>query len=485
MSSSTTGLRLQLPAGWIEGAHCQDEVITSLPTVRAFKNIPYAAVPGDERRWLPPQAVEPWAGTRACIDFGSIAVQAAPPGESGHAGAFDCLSLNVWCPPSGNGPYPVMVWIPGGGFMRGGAADALYDGRAMARQGIVFVSFNYRIGVEGFMHFDDASPNRGLQDQQAALQWVHENIALFGGDSSRVTLAGVSAGAGSITHLMGLPDCAPLFQRVILQSPSMQSHSLEDAQRIRHALAGVLGIAPTRQAVAQVPLADLTRALASFLGNEALKHQWGLRPQHYFPLRPVIDGQLLSAEPLQAIQKQLDLDLDFGLPRKPVLLGSNSEEMRFYLVPNGEIDRIDEARVRAFVDDIGLPLHRLREYQENYQEKMASASWGDVLSCIQSDYYYRLPVQALARQLIQADCPTFLYEFAWPSPLHGGRLGASHAMEIPFTLGNTGLPRAQAFIGAVPSEALAHDMHHRWVQFVCGQDMPNWSNTDTNLRIFK
>ena len=225
-----------------------------------------------------------------------------------------------------------MVWIPGGGFMRGGASDALYDGSAMARQGIVFVSINYRIGVDGFMHFDDATPNRGLQDQLAALRWVQEHIALFGGDPQRVTVAGVSAGAGALTHLMGLPVSNTLFQRVILQSPSMQSHSLEDAQRIREALAGVLGVLPTRQALAAVPLASLTRALASFVGNEALKKQWGLRPKNFFPVRPVIDGHMLHMEPLRAIEKHLSK----GAAPRAVLLGFNAEEMRFYLVPNGD-----------------------------------------------------------------------------------------------------------------------------------------------------
>jgi para-nitrobenzyl esterase len=306
---------------------------------------------------------------------------------------------------------------------------------------------------------------------------VQQHIALFGGDPMRVTLAGVSAGAGSISHLMGLPDCNALFHRVILQSPSLQSHTLEDAERVRCALAGVLNVPPTRQAISQVPLNLLTRALASFLGNEELKRRWGLRTRNYFPLRPVIDGEMLNDEPLQAIQQQFVNQA----PRRPVLLGCNAQEMRFYLVPNGEIDLIDEARVHAFLDDIGWSVQTLR----NYQDQMPDATMGDLLSCIQSDYYYRLPTQTLAQLLRQSNCPTWRYEFAWPSPLHGGRLGASHAMEIPFALGNTGLPRAQAFTGAVAPEGLARDMHQRWVRFVDGQEMSDWSNTDTELRIFQ
>ncbi len=365
--------------------------------------------------------------------------------------------------------------------MRGGASDALYDGSAMARQGIVFVSINYRLGVDGFMHFDDAAPNRGLQDQLAALSWVQEHIALFGGDPRRVTVAGVSAGAGAITHLMGLTASEALFERVILQSPSMQSHSLEDAQRIRHALAGVLGVAPTRQALAAVPLASLTRALASFMGNEVLKKQWGLRPRNYFPVRPVVDGHLIELEPLPAIEKRLRS----GGAKRKVLLGSNAEEMRFYLVPDGEIDRIDEARVQTFAEDIGWSPQILAQTLEDCRAVNPQASMGDALSRIQSDFFYGHPTLALEKLLHQANCPTFLYRFEWSSPLYGGRMGAAHAMEIPFVLGNTHSRRAQEFIGAVAPTALAHDMHSRWVRFVKGDDMPDWAGAAHRLRVFQ
>lgn len=365
--------------------------------------------------------------------------------------------------------------------MRGGASDALYDGSAMARQGIVFVSINYRLGVDGFMHFDDAAPNRGLQDQLAALHWVQEHIALFGGDPNRMTVAGVSAGAGAITHLMGLCGSEALFERVILQSPSMQSHSLEDAQRIRHALAGVLGVAPTRQALAEVPLASLTRALASFMGNEVLKKQWGLRPRNFFPVRPVVDGHLIEMEPLPAIEKRLRS----GGAKRAVLLGSNAEEMRFYLVPNGEIDRIDEARVRAFTEDIGWSGQNLAQTLDGYRAESPQMSMGDALSLIQTDFFYGEPTLALEKLLHQANCPTFLYRFEWPSPLYGGRMGAAHAMEIPFVLGNTHSMRSQEFIGAVAPTDLVHDMNTRWARFVRGDAMPDWADAGQCFRVFK
>lgn len=468
------GLRLELPTGWIRGESGAADERTGR-SLRVFKGIPYAQAPTGALRWQAPQAALAWAGERVCSHFGRQPLQASvadPGGRAGPAyvGDLDCLSLNLWCPPVGDGPWPVMVWIPGGGFMRGGSADPLYDGSAMAREGLVFVSINYRIGVDGFMHFDDdAAPNRGLQDQLAALRWVREHIAVFGGDPARVTVAGVSAGAGAIGHLMGLAESEALFSRVILQSPSLQTHDLEDARRIRHAMAGVLGVAPDRAGLATVPFGPLTRALASFLDNAPLKQQWGIRPRNYFPVRPVIDGQLVQDQPRAAVAARL---AQGGL-RRPVLLGCNAQEMNFYLAPNGGLDRVDPGALHDWVNDLdGCAPHALLEH---YQERTPQASPGELLSQIQSDYYYRQPAQALAEGLRQAGCLTYVYEFGWCSPLHGGRMGAAHAMEIPFVLGNTGSARAREFIGAAAPAGLAQRMQANWVQFVRGERLHPWT----------
>lgn len=459
MSKAVQAPSLDLPAGRIEGARIPGG--SEGPDLHVYRGIPYAAPPVGVYRWQPPASVQSWSGTRDCTAFGPVALQAIAPGKSGVTGSLDCLSLNIWAPQAAGGPLPVLVWVPGGGFIRGGASDALYDGSAIAQQGIVFVSLNYRIGVEGFMHFDDAAANRGLQDQVAALRWVQDHIALFGGDPKRVTVGGVSAGAGSLTHLMGLAGSAGLFQRVLLQSPSLQSHSLEDSQRIKEALAGVLNVAPTREAMAALSPELLASTLATFLGNEPLKKAWGLRPRNYFPVRPVVDGCLVETEPLQAINRQLSS----GAIRWPVLLGCNAQEMRFYLVPDGTIDRITEGDVLAFLSDIDWSADVLAEYRS----RMPDASMGDLLSSIQSDYYYIQPTETLERALRQAGCTTYRYKFAWPSPLYGGRMGAAHAMEIPFALGNAHLSRAVDFIGASAPPSLALDMHNRWVRFVKGE----------------
>lgn len=453
--------RLELPEGWIEGL--------AEPGLQAFLGIPYAAPPSGSLRWQSPQPPAPWPGVLSCNRFGTAALQAAADGQ-GHTGGFDCLRLNVWRPAEGSGPWPVMVWVPGGGFLRGSTAEPLYSGSAMARRGVVFVSVGYRLGVDGFMHFDGDAPNRGLQDLLAALQWVQANIARFGGDPRRTTLAGVSAGAGAVAHLLGMVESDGLFDRVILQSPSLQTHDREDAERIRRALAGVLGVAPTRNAIANVPPGPLTQALHGFFGNESLKRHWGLRPRNFFPVRPVVDGLLLRAKPSEAVAARAAS----AHRHISVVLGCNAEEMRLFHVPGGAIDRIDMTQVQGFADDIGWPV----------PPASPTESAGDLLCRIQTDYYYHRPATELEQVLRAVGSKTYVYEFRWRSPLYAGRLGAAHGMEIPFALGHVQTDRAREFAGIDDLPDGAEDMHRAWVDFASAAPS-TWMPGPEGLRIFQ
>ena len=158
----------------------------------------------------------------------------------------DWLTVNVWSPDLGAARLPVMVWIHGGGYMYGWSGDPVFDGRVLARDGVIVVTFNYRVSAEGFGHFQGAPANRGLLDQVAALRWVQDNIAAFGGDPDRVTVFGESAGAGSIAALMVMPSAAGLFHRAIAQSVPSLFFSAELAADIAAALAGELGLPPSR-----------------------------------------------------------------------------------------------------------------------------------------------------------------------------------------------------------------------------------------------
>src|SRR5512132_1247540 len=236
--------------------------------VNTFKGIPYAAAPFGANRLRPPQPVEPWSGVRDALTFGQEPPQSRPsdpqiqalvpdpavPGE-------DCLNLNIWSPDLGSAGLPVMVWIPGGMFEVGSGAS--YNGSRFARDGVVCVTINYRVGAEGFLYLGDGNANRGLLDQLAALAWVRGNIAAFGGDPGNVTIFGESAGAMSVGTLLSMPRAEGLFRRAIAQSGAAHHViSAATAQRVGQHLAEKLRVAATREAIAAVPVDRLLHAQA-------------------------------------------------------------------------------------------------------------------------------------------------------------------------------------------------------------------------------
>jgi carboxylesterase type B len=192
--------------------------------VHGFKGIPYAAPPFGANRLRPPRPVEPWSGIRDALSFGAEPPQLRPPADHPAAGMVwdpaepgtDCLNLNVWTPDPAATGLPVMVWIPGGMFEVGTGAS--YDGSRFARDGVVCVTINYRVGPEGFLYLSDGHANLGLLDQIAALEWVRDDIAAFGGDPANVTVFGESAGAMSIGTLLAMPRAEGLFRRAVTQS---------------------------------------------------------------------------------------------------------------------------------------------------------------------------------------------------------------------------------------------------------------------------
>ncbi|QNN52157.1 carboxylesterase/lipase family protein [Nocardioides mesophilus] len=449
--------------------------------VARFLGIPYAAPPVGERRFRAPEPPAPWDGIRPATALGAtppapgyrapidqILYQPTVPGE-------DWLSVNVWTPDTGGDGLPVMVWIYGGAFSNGNAAIPMYDGTPFARDGVVLVTFNYRLGVEGFAALPDAPANRGLLDQLAALEWVADNIAAFGGDPDRVTIFGESAGAMSVTSLMAMPRARGLFARTITQSGAAQAAAEPaDAALVTEALAQVLGHEASAAALSGVDPDTLVAAQRQVSDALALKPD----PARFGPsivassmaFIPVVDGDLLPEHPLRALEAGASQDV-------PLLTGTTTEEFRFFVVPVGLAAAMTEEGLAAFAAGRGIEPRVLEVYRAN----RPGASPGDLLAALVTDVYFRRPM--LAMVAARGSAPSWVYEFAWPSDRFD--LGAAHAVDIPFVFDALQAKGASGLVGDSAPQSLAEEMHASWVRFATTGD-PGWRSYDERrtVRVF-
>ena len=449
--------------------------------VAAFKGIPYAAPPFGPNRFQPPRPLQSWNGVRDALDYGRVPPQPpyAPPydqllGDQGRPGE-DCLNLNVWTPDPNGGGLPVMVWIHGGAFMRGSGALPTYDGSRFARDGVVCVTINYRLGADGFLYLGDGVANRGLLDQIAALEWVQENIKTFGGDPARVTIFGESAGAFSVATLLSMPRAKGLFQRAIAQSGAGQhTSSVATAQLVGSNLADKLGVAPTMASIAEVPLERLVWAQAELAVELAVRPdpaRWGEVAANGMAFEPVVDGEVVPGRPIERIVAGAGADVD-------LMAGTTTEEWRFFLVPTGAIDRVTEERLSTTARVMSLDVeHALSVYRAS----RPPATAGDLLGALITDWFFRIPAIRLAEAREKNRGSTHMYEFAWRSPLFDGRFGAVHALEIGFVFDNLGREGAMGLAGNEPPQALADVMHRAWVAFATN-GTPGWSPYDAGAR---
>lgn len=436
--------------------------------IAVYRGIRYAQPPFGDLRFRPPEPVPPWTGVVRAFEFAPASPQAPRDANVLMFGGEDCLALNIWAPADAGAGCPVMAWIPGGAYMRGDAADPVYDGAAFAREGIIFVSLNYRVGIDGFMAIPGAPANRGLLDQIAGLRWVKSNIEAFGGDASRITLAGGSAGAGAIACLIGMPSTRGLFGKAVLQSPSLATHTAAEADVAAAAIATLLGIPLSREAVAGVPLPKAVAALKRLADDPSLRRDLGFSTRNFFPLRAVVDGDVMKASPLTTMANSWKhLPPDFSL-----LVGCNRDEMRLYAVPTGGIEQTTQSELLEFVRDVGVTEHAMISFAENPETK-SRASPGEILCAMQSDYFYRISARKIAANASSAGVATYLYEFDWRSRRCDGKLGAAHGLEIPFVFDQLRTPAGAEITGPGAPAALAEAMHRSWVRFV-KEGNPGW-----------
>lgn len=449
--------------------------------ISVFRGIPFAQPPVGDARFAAPRPPAKWSGVREAIAFGPPVPQeagfAALTGLAEVPDGDDWLTVNVWTPqPDPAARRPVLVWIYGGGFKLGYSGSPAYDAHRIAHDGdLLVVTLNYRIGVEGFVHIDGAPDNRGLLDQIAALRWVQENIAAFGGDPDQVTVCGESAGAMSVATLLAMPSAAGLFQRAIMQSMPGRCFTPELAVDIAATIAQAAGRKPTIADLSDVDPRTLPEA-GTAVGAEMRRYAdtWGAAAHLIAPFAPVIDGDTLPKTPWQAVADGATRDIE-------LLIGHNRDECRLFLGLSGQLDQIDQARASSELLLYGPGSDAEQAYRAAYPD----ASAARLCEIVQSDNQFRMPALHLAEAQATAGGRAYMYELTWSSPNNGGALGACHGLESPLLFGTYGAHLGPLLLGAEPPAAayrLSTLMRGEWAAFVATGD-PGWPAFDPDVRL--
>ncbi|BBZ74973.1 carboxylic ester hydrolase [Mycolicibacterium anyangense] len=438
--------------------------------IAQFLGIPFAQPPIGELRFALPQAVAPLRGEFDATRFGPTppaSMELPEPFTYPSIEGDDWLTLNIWTPApvAHDAQLPVYVWFYGGSFAMGNTAEDIFDGSTFARDGIVYVSANYRVGIEGFTHFPDAPDNRGLHDQILALQWVHDNIASFGGDPNQVTIGGESAGSMSVSTLATTRFAGKLFQRVICESGIGIALERADAAKATDFVAAALHKLPTAKSVGTLEAREAGRRVADKLRK--------LSPHNILTVfAPVIDGDLLQESPVASLSER----------QAPVtmIIGHNKREADFWRVfgefapPDGVLDALALALT---------PFRATRELTQAYVD-----AYGDTLSKQEifveflSDAAFCAP--SLAAQRGQATT-CYAYLFTWPSSIHTRT--AMHTLDLGFAFDNIHAPGFVAYAGPDAPQSLADEIHGSWVRFIkTGVPDDDWQpyRSEADLKIF-
>ncbi|MCP3818490.1 carboxylesterase family protein [Streptomyces sp. A3M-1-3] len=458
--------------------------------VAVFKGVPYAAAPVGALRWRPAQPHPGWSGTRdATVDGPSapqMFMEGGDPVLGGHGSPpfdDDCLTLNVWTPSADDAGRPVMVWIHGGGFVSGSGSLPNYSGETFARNGdLVVVSINYRIGPLGYLYFGSESDgeaqagNFWLTDQLAALRWVRDNIARFGGDPDCITVAGQSGGAISTAALAGHPEAQGLFQRAVLQSPPFGLHIPAPAECLQRTAAFLeMAGAKDIEELRRLPWPKLIEATVGMFGQTM---RWGYWPTPFLPVR---DEVTLHRHPAETLLHGAGTDID-------VLIGWTREEANFgFALDEGYAaatkDQVINRIADTFKDDAA-------EVYAAYEAARPGARPADVLMDLISDELFRVPSVELAEARAELGRPVWVYQFDFPTPAYDGRLAAAHCLELPFVFHNFDKWSHAPFLEGIEPAArdgLAQSMHQAWISFIrTGNpnhpDLPVWDRYDVQSR---
>ena len=462
--STTT---VECPAGPITGREKEGVLL--------FAGVPYAKPPVDELRFKAPEPLPPFAEPYEAFKFGPAAPQVPSGGLTDSAPvrwSEDCLTLNISTPACDSEGRAVLVWIHGGGYRTGQSSIPWYNGTSFANNDVVVVSVNYRLGALGFTdlsHLGSEYKNsavNGTLDQIAALTWVKENISAFGGDPSRVTIAGESAGGFSVATLLGCEQAQGLFHRAIPQSGAAH-HTLpkEASSKVTEKFFAELGqdsVIGLLGADVEDILAAQSATISHFETGAGVQNSLGTTVSPFYPAHGT---ELLPESPFDAITRGVGAEV-------ALLTGSNTHETTLWgygKVDDAKLERIATANGAAAT----LPV---------YRNERPEADAHELLIALTSDHMFRIPgIRLVEARLAHTDA-NWMYLFNWASRAFEGRLKATHALEIPFAFNNMDRAGVDVFIGPGPvPQYVADTMHKAWVEFIQTGD-PGWSRYEPTSR---
>lgn len=438
-------------------------------TVYAWKGIPYAASTDGDFRFRSPRPVEAWSEPLDCRTYRAVAPQGLDnpvPIDPALPMSEDCLSLNVWAPEPDTTPRPVMVWIHGGAYSLGSAAQTVYDGRHLSELGdVVIVTVNYRIGAFGFLDLSSFSTedtvfesNLGLRDMIAGLEWVQRCVESFGGDPTNVTVFGESSGGASITTLMTSPKAEGLFHRAIVQSaPATSVYGPDRAAQVASRFLELVDVSPEH--IDQLKTIDFKRIVEA---SDTLCYEIPTRVPGTLGLAPVVDGDIVPRYPVAAFQKGF-------AHRIPMIIGTNHDEASIFRLMKSPLmpvtsDTVSEMFRAIANDHADLPAFRVAEIMSAYPDRSKTAG----ALAMSRDAGFKMPSLWIA-DAHSRHSQVWMYRFDHATPmLKAARIGAGHATELPYVFGNFGtLNRDPTFWlgGRKAATAVSARMMKRWVAF--------------------
>ena len=451
--------------------------------VHRFAGVPFAAPPVGARRFAPPARPARWDGVRPALRFGPASLQSGPRPEPDPVFApqpvsEDCLTLNVWTPDVGAARLPVIVYIHGGGLIGLSGADPIWHGDTFARDGFVFVTINYRLGALGYLHLDDLVPgardsaSNGVLDQVAALRWVQENIAAFGGDPGCVTVMGQSAGGWSVSTLAASPLASGLLQRAVIESGGghhVRTRSI--GTRVTRKFLELAGLPADLDALRAAPAARLyaaQEALQGFIfaapdGPALLGDDVVLQ----MPFLPVAGSAVVPEVPHRAVAAGAGRHLD-------LLAGSNRREYALYrMIGAQQGTAVMRNNVRIVLERAGRPV---AEVDARYRKEDPELPDNLLAEAMETDRFYRVPVLRMAEGHSRAGGRTFVYEFSYSSD---SEFGAGHCGELPFVFERPDCALVRTMTSAPAPAGLMDAMHGAWAAFArtgrpAGPGLPEW-----------